>query len=93
MLCEAGLYAQAVELLRSAAAHCGEDALVQFNLGVALEDLGRAREALRHYEASLRIAPDLADAHYNAARLCEALGEQSRAIRHYSAYRRLQRGA
>ena len=58
-----------------------------------LEDLGRAREALRHYEASLRIAPDLADAHYNAARLCEALGEQSRAIRHYSAYRRLQRGA
>jgi tetratricopeptide (TPR) repeat protein len=92
MLCEAEQYAQAVELLRRAATHCAEDALVQFNLGVALEDLGRAREALRHYEASIRIAPDLADAHYNAARLCEALGEPSKAIRHYSAYRRLQRG-
>jgi tetratricopeptide (TPR) repeat protein len=92
MLCEAAQYAQAVELLRRAATHCAEDALVQFNLGVALEDLGRTREALRHYETSLRIAPDLADAHYNAARLCEALGEPSQAIRHYSAYRRLQRG-
>ena len=36
-----------------------------------------------------RAAPDLADAHYNLARLCENLGLQQEALRHWSAFRKL----
>ena len=37
------------------------------------------------------LQPDLADAHYNAARLHEQLGDAKNAVRHFSAYRRLER--
>ena len=43
------------------------------------------------YHACLRLAPDLADAHYNAARLHQQLGDARQAVRHFNAYRRLQR--
>ena len=52
-----------------------EEALLHFNRAIALEDQGRLDEALGGYHASLRLAPDLADAHYNAARLHEQLGD------------------
>ena len=52
---------------------------------------GPRGEALASYDACLRLAPDLADAHYNAARLHEQLGDAKQAVRHFSAYRRLQR--
>jgi tetratricopeptide (TPR) repeat protein len=65
--------------------------LLHFNRAIALEDQGRTEEALASYHASLRLAPDLADAHYNAARLHEQLGDARQAVRHFSAYRRLQR--
>ena len=67
------------------------DALLHYNLAVALDDLGRHAEALRAYDACLAVDPTLADAHYNAARLHELLGHANQAIRHYNAYRRLQR--
>ena len=49
--------------------------------------------ALASYHASLRLAPDLADAHYNAARLHEQLGDAKKAVRHLNAYRRLAAAA
>jgi tetratricopeptide (TPR) repeat protein len=64
---------------------------MHFNLAVALEDLARHAEAIEAYEACLKVAPELADAHYNAARLHGLLGHSRQAIRHYNAYRRLQR--
>jgi Tfp pilus assembly protein PilF len=36
--------------------------------------------------------PDLADCHYNLARLYESLGEPQHAIRHLGQYRRLMSG-
>ena len=68
-----------------------DEPLLHFNRAIALEDQGRRAEALAAYNASLRLDPDLADAHYNAARLHEALGDARKAVRHFSAYRRLQR--
>jgi tetratricopeptide (TPR) repeat protein len=66
-------------------------ALLHYNRAIALEDQDRAKEAIASYETSLRFAPELADAHYNAARLYEKLGNAQKAVRHLSAYRRLQR--
>jgi hypothetical protein len=54
-------------------------------------ELAKRVEALGAYNASLQLAPDLADAHYNAARLHEQLGDAKNAVRHFSAYRRLER--
>ena len=53
-----------------------------FNLGVALEDLGRIREAIDAYELAIRINPENADAHYNAAGLYEKRGDKAKALQH-----------
>ena len=71
---------------------CPESALLHFNRAIALEDLSQPGEALKSYEQCLALSPDLADAHYNAARLHEMLGHAQAAVKHYSAYRRLQLG-
>jgi tetratricopeptide (TPR) repeat protein len=60
-----------------------------FNLGVALEDLGRPSAALEAYQSALGEDPKLADCHYNLARLYESLGKPQHAIRHLGQYRRL----
>ncbi len=62
---------------------------LHFNRAIALEDQQRDRAALQAYEACLRLAPDTADAHFNAARLHEKAGHGQAAVRHYNAYRRL----
>jgi tetratricopeptide (TPR) repeat protein len=71
------------EALRAAGAP-----LAAFNLGVALEDQGRDEEALAAYRRALRDDPELADAHFNAARLLEARGRPAEALRHLHALRR-----
>ncbi len=68
---------------------CGPDSLLLFNLGVLLDDLGRAGAALEAYQSALEEDPDLADCHYNLARLYESLGKPQHAIRHLGQYRRL----
>jgi tetratricopeptide (TPR) repeat protein len=91
LLCDAGRAPDAIDLSREALRHCPSEPLIHFNLAVALEDAEQPEAALASYEACIRLAPDLADAHYNAARLHERLGHSTQAIRHYSEYRRLQR--
>ncbi|CAN5736315.1 hypothetical protein BH11MYX2_BH11MYX2_34640 [soil metagenome] len=73
-------------------------ALYWFNLGVAIEDQGRASEAIAAYESALAIDNSLADAHFNIARQYEALGRKTsdeltlhRAVRHLVRYRDLAR--
>ena len=53
--------------------------------------LATVTDALAAYERCLQLAPQTADAHYNAARLHERLGDAQQALRHLSAYRRLSR--
>lgn len=97
LLHDAGDLTGAEARYRAALEH-GEVALYHFNLGVVLEDLGRAGDAIGAYERALAIDPQLADAHYNLARQLEAAGRAAndelqlrRAVRHLKTYRDLSR--
>jgi tetratricopeptide (TPR) repeat protein len=63
--------------------------LVIFNLAVLYEDLGREAEAIAAYREALALDPQLADAHYNLARLHERARNPKASLRHLLAYRRL----
>ena len=67
----------------------GADPLLLFNQAVLLEDVGKTAAALEAYRSALAADPDLADGHYNIARLYESLGKPQHAIRHLGEYRRL----
>ena len=86
---QAGRLSQAEAVYRKALAAYGGEPLLQYNLGVLLDDLGRKPEAMEMYRAALRGDPRMADCHYNLALLCEELGKPREAIRHMAQYRRL----
>jgi DNA-binding transcriptional MerR regulator len=92
LLHEQGAIAEADKVYQGALAECGPDPLLMFNRGVLLEDLGNAGAALEAYQAAIEEDPDMADCHYNLARLYEALGKPQHAIRHLGQYRRLVTG-
>jgi tetratricopeptide (TPR) repeat protein len=89
LLHEQGRKQQAAEVYRQALAKVGPDPLLLFNHGVLLEDLGNPAAALEAYRNALAADPDLADCHYNLARLYESFGKPQHAIRHLGQYRRL----
>jgi tetratricopeptide (TPR) repeat protein len=77
---------------------CGDDTvgLYWFNLGVALEDQGRAAEAITAYREAVSREPALADAHFNLAGLlgrCGDLHSTREAFRHLQRYRALRRAS
>jgi tetratricopeptide (TPR) repeat protein len=90
LLCEQQRFREAAALYGDAIPHCEPSALMQFNLAVAREGVGAWTAASVAYEAALEIDPDLADAHFNLARLLERVGNRRGAVRHLAAYRRLQ---
>lgn len=92
LLHEQGAIAEAGKVYRRALAECGPDPLLLFNRGVLLEDQGNAGAALEAYQAAIEEDPDMADCHYNLARLYEAQGQLQHAIRHLGQYRRLVTG-
>jgi len=92
LLHEQGKTREADDVYRRALAQVGRDPLLLFNQGVLLEDLGKSSAALTAYQTALEEDPDLADCHYNIARLYESLGKPQRAIRHLGQYRRLVSG-
>jgi tetratricopeptide (TPR) repeat protein len=92
LLHEQGQMRQAAEVYRRALARIGPDAILLFNQGVLLEDLGEAHAALTAYQTAVAEDPELADGHYNLARLYESLGKPQHAIRHLGYYRRLMSG-
>jgi tetratricopeptide (TPR) repeat protein len=89
LLHEQGRTQQAAEVYRRALARVGPDPLLLYNQGVLLEDLGDPAAALAAYQSAIAEDPDLADCHYNLARLYESLGDAQHAIRHLGQYRRL----
>lgn len=58
-----------------------------FNLGVALEDLGRLKQAAKAYSKCVAADARFADAHFNLAGVLERLGDKHGAIRHLAKYR------
>jgi len=89
LLHEAGQLRDAERACRDALAAFADEPLLHYNLGVVLEDMGRASDAAVAYEAALRIDPELRDCLYNLALLDERLGRPREAIRHMAHYRRL----
>ena len=81
-----GRISEAVQLYRSVDE---PDADILYNLGVALEDLGEARQAIAAYGQAIDMDPEHGDAHHNLARLCQEAGDNRRALRHWNAWRRL----
>jgi tetratricopeptide (TPR) repeat protein len=63
--------------------------LLNFNLGVLLEDLGRESDAIVAYRDALALDPELADAHFNLARLYDRARNPKASLRHLLAYRRM----
>jgi tetratricopeptide (TPR) repeat protein len=82
----AGRLADAERVYRSADQ---ADPLLAFNLAVLLEDLNREPEAIQSYREALTLDPDLADAHFNLARLYERAHDPKASLRHLLAYRRM----
>ena len=89
MLHEDGAPAAAEKHYRAALEADPEHETAAFNLGVALEDLGRIDDALKAYRDALALDPRNADAHYNLAGIYERRGEKQAALRHLKAYRSL----
>jgi tetratricopeptide (TPR) repeat protein len=69
----------------------GEHAVAAYNLGVVLEDAGRANDAIKEYARAITTDPQLAEAHFNLARLYERRGDMRAAIRYLKGYRELVR--
>jgi tetratricopeptide (TPR) repeat protein len=63
--------------------------LLAFNLAVLLEDLNREPDAIAAYREALALDPQLADAHFNLARLYERARDPKASLRHLLAYRRM----
>jgi tetratricopeptide (TPR) repeat protein len=91
LLCEQGHCDDAVTLLAEALTRMPDDPELYFNHGIALEDQQRFDEAIAAYDQCVLLQPDLADAHFNLARLHEREGRPHRALRHFHEYRRLTR--
>ncbi len=84
----AGRLAQAEAVYRSAQRAVP---LLLFNLAVVLEDLHREADAIGAYREALALDPELADAHFNLARLYDRGQNPQASLRHLLAYRRLSR--
>ena len=79
LLVEKGEFEPAAEYLRDASRAPSFDAGSWMNLGVALEALGRFKEADAAYERLISQAPHLAQAHHAIGRRLEQRGEAHRA--------------
>ena len=89
ILHEQGSTAAAEQHYRAACESAPDHETAAFNLGVALEDLGRIDDAIAAYTKALALDPDNADAHYNLAGIHEQRGDKQTALRHLKAYRAL----
>jgi tetratricopeptide (TPR) repeat protein len=57
--------------------------LAHNNLGIELQDSGRTREAIEHFEQALRLKPDCVNAHYNLANALWQTGRRREAMGHW----------
>ncbi len=75
-----GAYQTAVTIWEDAVLHQPDDAMAHYNLGVALLDADRPRDATAHFEQALRIEPDHTGALDNLGAALNRLGRPQDAI-------------
>jgi predicted O-linked N-acetylglucosamine transferase (SPINDLY family) len=67
-------FARAVDLIELALLYKPDDAEAHAHLAAALQNCGRAEEAVKHFESSLALKPDDAETHRNLGMTLRALG-------------------
>ena len=84
----AGVYGTTETLWRDTLAKNSNAWVAHYNLGVALQQVGRIEESIAHYEQALRINPDYAEAHNNLGnallregKVSDAIGQHEQALR------------
>ncbi len=80
---QSGQFDAAVEWIGKALAIAPDDAEARFNLAVALNALGRRKDAIAQYRRVVELNPAHADAHYNMATALHALDQPRDAIACY----------
>jgi tetratricopeptide (TPR) repeat protein len=81
--------AEAEALYRDALAIDPRHPIALFNLGVVLEDTGATESAMDCYTLAIESDADVAEAHYNLARLYARHSEHRAAMQHYARYKAL----
>ncbi len=87
---QAGVWQNSITLFSHALEVTPENAVAHINLGAALEQAGRADEALPHYIEALRIDPGRAQAHHNLANILDTRGRFAEAQPHFEEAIRLR---
>lgn len=80
-----------VHYRRALESAAGRHPVAAFNLGLALEDVGRDRAASDAYLVAIAADPAYPDSYYNLARVHERLGDRVSALRCLKSYRMLTR--
>jgi tetratricopeptide (TPR) repeat protein len=57
--------------------------IAENNMGAALMDMGQPQPAAQHFESAVRLAPDLASAHYNLGVVLQRQNSADQAVREY----------
>jgi tetratricopeptide (TPR) repeat protein len=70
-------------LFRHTLAVTHDNGIAHLNLGVALEESGRADEALKEYQEAARLEPGFAQVHNNLGNLLQAQGRTAEALAQY----------
>ena len=74
-------YAGEMEFYKEEVRKNPDDALAHFGLGLAYDDLGEVKEAIKSYKHAIRIDPNFKEAHYNLACRYSLLGDVSKALK------------
>lgn len=78
------LYGDDVALWQDALAHQSQDWMVQANLASALNNAGRPKEAVPHFQEAIRLKPERADLHYKLGIALSRTGQTRDAIEQFN---------
>ncbi len=79
---QVGYWQNGVTLFEHSLEVTANNHISQFSLGIALNDQGKAQEAIAHYTEALRFRPDNLEAHYNLGVVLGQQGKNEEAIAH-----------
>lgn len=82
-LCAASRPSEAMDHLLAALRIRGDIPDLHNNMGVALRQMGRGREAALAFANAIRLSPEYADAHFNLAAALRAMGRTDESIASY----------